>query len=203
MMSLIALLVAASGSAPPDPPPPPPPARPAKVVHLFSIDDYPPEALRNGEQGTVGVRLDIDSTGRVSGCTVTQSAGSAILDSATCRLLTSRARFTPATDAHGRPVPDVITTKITWRLDEEVKNPELDRATRTWMSCLVDAARPLVRRSLTSAAIADRTFGKCRSDERRVLAVAAKVPGSGPTRSADARRGIRTALISSIDALRR
>lgn len=108
--------------APPAPPAPPPPRiEPVRakgdVRGLFSTDDYPSRALRNEEQGTVRARLTIDSRGRVSGCTITQSSGSAELDSTTCRLLERRARFDPATDSSGNKVEGSYTTPpITWRI---------------------------------------------------------------------------------------
>lgn len=86
---------------------------------LFSDEDYPASAVRAGEQGTVRYRLEIGADGRVTGCTVTASSGSAALDSTTCRLLRSRARFAPARDGDGSPVPDTAEGAITWRLPAE------------------------------------------------------------------------------------
>ncbi len=86
---------------------------------LISADDYPSAAQRNEEQGTTAVRLDIGTNGRVTNCTVTSSSGSASLDSTTCRLLTSRARFTPARDDTGQATSDSVSTRITWRLVSE------------------------------------------------------------------------------------
>jgi protein TonB len=111
---------------PPPPPPPPPPPAP-KVVEtarakgslpgLIRPDDYPDAAIRSEDEGTVRVRLSIGTNGRVTGCNVTSSSGSSALDTATCRILTSRARFTPAKDASGNPIADSITSPpITWRL---------------------------------------------------------------------------------------
>ena len=115
-------------TAPPAPPaPPPPPPAPPRVVEpararanlagLISSDDYPPAALRNEEQGTVRVRLTIDTSGRVTGCSVTQSSGSSSLDQTTCRLLQRRARFTPARDNQGQPIGDTVTSPpIRWQI---------------------------------------------------------------------------------------
>lgn len=86
------------------------------LVGLFSDDDYPAAALRQGKQGSVGVRLSIGRTGRVTRCVVTLSAKSPALDAATCRVLTERARFTPATDARGRPTTDFYQQRVHWRL---------------------------------------------------------------------------------------
>jgi len=88
-----------------------------QVATLFSADDYPPDAQMRDEQGTVGVELKIDKRGRVSRCDVVQSSSSKSLDSATCRILQQRARFTPALDSNGRPAEDTYTQRITWRLE--------------------------------------------------------------------------------------
>jgi protein TonB len=108
---------------PPAPPPPPPAPRvePAKakasLQGLISGDDYPDSAKRNNETGTVRVRLQIGANGRVTGCSVASSSGSPALDSATCRLLQSRARFTPAHDSSGNAVADTqMAPPIRWQL---------------------------------------------------------------------------------------
>lgn len=112
--------------APPAPPPPPPPPRSgrmepararANLASLISNEDYPGEALRNDEQGTVGFRLHVGPDGRVAGCDVTSSSGSASLDSTTCRILTARARFSPARDRRGRPTTDTVSARIVWRIE--------------------------------------------------------------------------------------
>ena len=121
-----------SNSAPPLPvvrvpawqPPPaaPPPAvtfaegpRPrAQMQSLIDLGDYPASALRAGEQGTTRVELIVAPNGRATGCTVTKSSGSTALDSATCRILLSRARFTPARDTTGSPVESRYSTAIRW-----------------------------------------------------------------------------------------
>ena len=87
------------------------------LAGLFSADDYPADAQMRDEQGTVRVELEIDKRGRVSRCNVIDSSGSSSLDSATCRILMRRARFTPARDSSGRPVGDTYTQSISWRLE--------------------------------------------------------------------------------------
>ncbi len=105
------------------PKPPQPAASPAKgkanVRSLISADDYPAAALRNEEQGTVRYRLDIGSNGRVTGCTIMVSSGSSSLDATTCRILRSRARFTPAVDAAGNPTVDTVEDAYTWKLTSQ------------------------------------------------------------------------------------
>jgi protein TonB len=109
--------------APPAPPKPPPPPRQTEarsltgdIQGLIQSDDYPPSALDNNEQGTVHVTLTIGPSGRVVGCS--PSGGPSSLQQATCRLLTARARFSPAQDANGNPITSTYSRSITWRIAE-------------------------------------------------------------------------------------
>ena len=88
----------------------------ANLNQYFSTDDYPPTAAARGAQGTTGFRLSIGADGAVTGCTITQSAGDAALDAATCAILLGRARYQPARDAAGRAVPGKDNGRVTWRL---------------------------------------------------------------------------------------
>jgi protein TonB len=108
-------------TAPPAPPPPPPPkVEPARakanLASYVSDADYPDAALRNEEQGVTGFRLEVGPDGRVTSCSVTSSSGSSTLDSTTCRIMKSRARFTPAHDTSGRAVSDSQGGRIRWVL---------------------------------------------------------------------------------------
>jgi TonB family protein len=88
----------------------------ANLASYISDADYPVEAIRNEEQGTVGFQLDIGADGMVSGCRIVQPSGSASLDEATCRIMRARARFSPARDDSGNPVPDRLTARVRWVL---------------------------------------------------------------------------------------
>jgi protein TonB len=113
-----------------DPPPPlpdpvPEPARKvepararANLASYVSDSDYPASAARNEEQGTTRFRLAVGADGRVKDCTVTGSSGSSALDSATCRIMKSRARFTPARDSDGKATGDSVSNSIRWVLPE-------------------------------------------------------------------------------------
>ena len=109
-------------TAPPAPPAPPavrtvpPRSAVGNLQGLFQTDDYPSSAVDNEEEGSVSVRLSIGANGRVTDCAVTSSSGSRALDSTTCRILRSRARFTPATDNMGNPTAGSHNQRITWRL---------------------------------------------------------------------------------------
>jgi protein TonB len=108
---------------PPRPQPPPPPRQSqarsltGSLQGLISSDDYPPSALDNNEQGSVTVSLTIGPSGRVTGCSSSGSA-SATLKSATCRIVSARARFSPAQDANGNPTTSEYSQTIVWRIAE-------------------------------------------------------------------------------------
>jgi protein TonB len=90
----------------------------ANLPGLFSSDDYPEEAMRRDEQGTVAYTLAINPRGSVSNCVIARSSGSAALDTATCTVLQQRAHFIPARDGSGRPVADLHSGRIRWVLPD-------------------------------------------------------------------------------------
>lgn len=85
--------------------------------------DYPAEALIDGVQGTVSFRLAIGVDGSVSACETTVSSGSELLDTTACNLITLRARFTPATDARGRPIKGTYANRVRWVVPQAVPQP--------------------------------------------------------------------------------
>ena len=89
-----------------------------KLQDLISQDDYPASALARREEGRVGFALEVGENGRVTGCTITRSSGSRVLDVATCRLMQSRARFTPALDSNGMPRAWRVVDVVVWGLAE-------------------------------------------------------------------------------------
>ena len=114
--------------APPPPPPPPPPAAPQKAegakprgnpASWASSDDYPASSLRSGDQGTTGFRIEIGTDGRVTSCSVTKSSGFPALDDTTCKMVTRRAKFTPAKDASGNPIADNYSSRVRWQIPKE------------------------------------------------------------------------------------
>ena len=116
---------------PPPPAPGPAPRTPpqrarANLSSYFSGDDYPVAALRRKEEGLVGFRLLVGPNGRVADCTITLSSGVLSLDSATCRILRSRARFTPARDDLGNPTAGADSGRVAWRLPEDIFDPLLE-----------------------------------------------------------------------------
>ncbi|MEM9312159.1 MAG: TonB family protein [Pseudomonadota bacterium] len=84
----------------------------------ITTDDYRTIWLNRGFSGTARFTLEIDARGRVSDCTITASTGHSVLDGATCRLLTRRARFTPARDGLGDKVPGSFSSSVTWQIPD-------------------------------------------------------------------------------------
>ena len=117
VFALAGALLAGEAAACEDSAPAVAPARAkANLASLIFEDDYPAAARAAREQGMVEYTLDVGPNGRAMACKVTHSSGSAALDSTTCRLMRSRARFTPALDAAGTPTADKMTGRIVWRL---------------------------------------------------------------------------------------
>ncbi|HEU0097772.1 MAG TPA: TonB family protein [Allosphingosinicella sp.] len=88
----------------------------ANLASYVSDQDYPSNAIRNGEQGTTRFRLAVGPDGKVKECTVTSSSGSSALDSTTCKLMRQRAKFTPARNNRGEPTVDTVASGIKWVL---------------------------------------------------------------------------------------
>ena len=106
--------------------PPPPVFAPASNPHgpiptgysdgWVTTADYPAEARKAEQTGNVAASLTVAPTGRVSGCAITLSSGFSQLDAVTCRLLTARGQFTPATDEAGNPTAGIWVQRVRWAL---------------------------------------------------------------------------------------
>ena len=88
------------------------------IAAVISNEDYPLDAMRNSEQGTVGFVLTLDERGRVADCVVEYSSGSASLDAQTCRLMWLRTQLEPGRDKAGKPVTSALRARIRWVLPE-------------------------------------------------------------------------------------
>ena len=115
----------APAGPPPAPPPPPPAPSKARAAQPDGqarwtrriIENYPSRAIREEAEGTVGVRVSVGPDGRVSGCSVSSSSGSSILDDAACKDMTRYARFSPALNDAGNPISGSWATRIVYQLD--------------------------------------------------------------------------------------
>jgi protein TonB len=93
-------------------------------ANWVSDADYPVAAKAARQSGVVGFVLTIDGDGSVSDCTVTQSSGSKLLDSTTCKLISRRARFVAARDSENEPAAARWASRISWTLPEAANAPK-------------------------------------------------------------------------------
>ncbi|MEL7445719.1 MAG: TonB family protein [Pseudomonadota bacterium] len=94
------------------------PVRPVRQGRWASqiANNYPRRAETREIEGVVGVRVTVGTNGRVSGCTVSSSSGSSILDDAACKGMRRYARFEPALDRAGNPTSGSWSTRIRYEL---------------------------------------------------------------------------------------
>lgn len=83
----------------------------------FGESDYPSSAINMGEQGVTTATYTVAPDGSVEHCS-TDGAPSRTLAAATCKIILSRFRFSPARDVHGHAVAEVRRQRIKWELPE-------------------------------------------------------------------------------------
>ena len=88
---------------------------PFSFVDTVTDNDYPLDAIRRRESGTVEYDVDVSAAGQPLGCTVTRSSGSASLDRRTCELVMTRGAFIPASDGAGGRRRATYHARFTWR----------------------------------------------------------------------------------------
>jgi TonB family protein len=192
---------------------------PVSALHSYmTADDYPIEAIRNGEQGTVAFRLQVGADGAVSACSITQSSGSATLDATSCRIMTERARFTPARNAQGDPVAGTFDSRIRWSMPGggssrgnlppgTVAMPsQVNAALEGWYRCAQREAAAPNRSTATPRLAADEILARCAEAESAARAALATVrannfdPEVGFT---SFREMIRARIVASVQERRR
>lgn len=136
MCLALAIVPAAPASAADKSHPPAPLNNPAA---WFTNDDYPAAARRAMQQGRVAIAVSVDATGQITGCTVTASSGSAVLDQATCDLVRKRGKFKPALDQDGRAVAGVYPIATRWALADDPDPIPTDRPWRAGAIVSIDS----------------------------------------------------------------
>jgi hypothetical protein len=91
--------------------PPIPTTRPNEWLHP---SDYPRRMLAEGRSDQVHFRLTVDTAGMPTACGVLTMEARPEFIKATCDTLMQRARFEPALDANGKPVPSVYVNSVFW-----------------------------------------------------------------------------------------
>lgn len=81
-------------------------------------DDYPAGSLRNGHNGLVQFRLDIDPSGVVTGCYVLHRTNPDDFADLTCKLISKRAKFVPALGKDGQPVKSFFISKARFMIPD-------------------------------------------------------------------------------------
>lgn len=78
--------------------------------------DYPNVALSQGAQAIISFLLLVDEQGMPAKCEIQRSIVAKGFKDPTCDLLRKRARFDPALDASGKPVPSFYLNMVRWIL---------------------------------------------------------------------------------------
>jgi TonB family protein len=97
------------------------PARPTRsLARLFSPSRYPTQAINAGNSGKVGISMLVDEAGSVRDCMVEETSGFATLDTMSCFVIVSQAKFTPAIGPDGKPAKSAYFQRIDWRIHSTI-----------------------------------------------------------------------------------
>jgi TonB family protein len=95
--------------------------KPAYVIQRggsVSDEDYPSSMIRQRKSGLVATSFSVNQLGKVENCKIVLSSGFSELDEESCRLITRRFRYKPATDRMGAPIKsDNIYQSINYIFD--------------------------------------------------------------------------------------
>jgi TonB family protein len=83
---------------------------------LVCESDYPPRARRTESEGAIIYHALVTAEGLPKSCWVSQPTTVEDLDKATCQIILTRARFTPARDEAGRARAAVYSGRMRWTL---------------------------------------------------------------------------------------
>lgn len=78
--------------------------------------NYPSSALASGKQAMIAARVLVDAEGKASDCAIIDLTEAEKFGGGVCRQLTSTARFDPAVDANGAPMPSYYVARIRYVL---------------------------------------------------------------------------------------
>jgi periplasmic protein TonB len=88
---------------------------PARLIRNLSRSDYRRLTAGRLPQGSAGLAIRVDTSGRVDSCRVEHSSGDSVIDSGLCPLIAAELLFQPARNASGRPIPYFTHYLATWR----------------------------------------------------------------------------------------
>lgn len=93
--------------------------KPLNVEEWLGPDNYPPAAIRRGEQGRVVVSISLDATGKPVRCENEIESGFTVLDRETCEIVMAKGQFEPARDKRGRGVASRYIMPVRWKLPQD------------------------------------------------------------------------------------
>jgi len=88
---------------------------PARLIRNLSRSDYRRLTAGRLPQGSAGLAIRVDTSGRIDSCRVEHSSGDPVIDSGLCPLIAAELLFQPARDSSGRPIPYFTHYLATWR----------------------------------------------------------------------------------------
>lgn len=91
-------------------------AEPVNLEEVPRMMSYPPKMLREGLQGVVNVRLDVDPTGRITECHIQMPLSDPEFEESSCADIQHALDFDPALDKDGNPIPSYWTTRVVFQL---------------------------------------------------------------------------------------
>jgi TonB family protein len=98
----------------------PRPPMPSNTAQLrIPANKYPAAALAEGKQGQTTFMLNVDSAGKILGCSITVSSSSPELDQQACALAREWS-FEPALDTNGAPSSGKSAHTLSWRLPKSL-----------------------------------------------------------------------------------
>lgn len=77
------------------------------------------EIDRVGSDSATKMEISVDAKGKVTGCVVVESSGSADLDEKACNLIIEKAKFGPRIDPQLKmPIAYSFFQRVVWRIEE-------------------------------------------------------------------------------------
>ena len=89
-------------------------AQPLNVRNWLDPRNYPKSLSNKNLAATVAFRLMIDATGTPTDCIVQEATSPPEVGPETCKMLMRTAKFQPARDKDGTPVPDFFASRASW-----------------------------------------------------------------------------------------
>lgn len=77
------------------------------------------EIDRVGSDSATKMEISVDAKGKVTGCVVVESSGSAVLDEKACNIIIEKAKFAPRIDTQLKmPTAYTLFQRVVWRIED-------------------------------------------------------------------------------------